>query len=235
MDILEKASGSLEKLRELEILGKDPENITWIGLYIPFGVDSKLKVIYNLRKGKIVSYALSSELGVERGEGIDIPDSISKICKTISLIKSKVLDRDYEMEIIFYMRLSIASELPECPEKYISEKFYTLYMVSYWEGDDAKYLPIKQWADVRVMSQNLKVYNSLDFAKQPMQILDTFPDLFKTYCSSNPFARMLSGPVRTLLRGEEALGGNRYLFIPTKSFLRQRVQTWYISDEKEVL
>jgi hypothetical protein len=256
MDLLSLAAVSVEELSQVEeFAAHDHRTIGFIGHYVPYGVPARLEVVFNSKSNDYLSYELSIQKVrgdeknakhvmevVEFGEGIDIPESILKLAKMVQSPNSrrkayKKPQWDVDVKIVFDM-IYTDNNVPDSPEKTISEPFYTIIMVS-WEGieednpeEGSWYLPNKWWHEARIMTPNLRVYNTLDFARHPMELFAMQKSLLKAFAGTNPFLRMLQANQMTQLRAQGNAQGNKYLFIPVDPFLRQRRQTWlYAGDE----
>lgn len=253
-NILSKAAGSLEELAETPEFGRNAGQIEFVGHYIPFGTLSKLRVRYSHADNDYSEFELSVEedgamVTIEEGSGIDIPESILRLAKKVASPNRK-LDgyrrpkSNAVMDIVFHMVYSSPINTPMSPERLL-EAFYTIIFVTFDGVDDEDtkivdeegnitdepnnswIVPSKWWAEARIMTETLRVYNTLDFSTYPMQILGMGPEMFETFCNSNPLLRLVSHPQSIKLRAEGNTGANQYLFIPTDPFLRQRTNTWY--------
>jgi hypothetical protein len=247
MDILNNAALTIQELAESENIGFEAPTLGFIGHYIPFGAYAELKVTYNYSANDYLKYSLSiqGEDGldaIEDGQGIDIPESILKLAKMVKSPASKRKEynrpkTDIDIDIVFHMIYSCPSNTPLSPEN-LMDSFYTIFLVTYQGGEEKSekeedyveastfILPNSWWAEARLMTPNLKVYNTLDFATFPMQILSMHNKLLKAYCQSNPLKRLVGSDGLKMLMSKKSESANRYLFIPTNRFLRQRVQNW---------
>jgi hypothetical protein len=238
MDFLKNCAAARIELEQMEELDTRRDQ-HYIGHYVPFGVPAKLTVTYDVSARDYISYKI--ELGrdgewdlVEDGEGIDIPESILKLAKMAEPTKRgrkgyKWSELDTTIDVVFHMIYTDPNNdeaVPLSAESF-NEIFYTIVMVSWFNEDEGHfYLPNKWWCDARIMSPNLRVYNTLDFSTHPMEIIDLSNELFNQYRKSNPLVRLVGSNEILKLRAEGGMSGNNYLFIPADNFLRQRTNLW---------